>query len=158
MKLNKKDYILTKEQYDLGKKIYLSYVYALTFLPGNLSIFYGDEIGMQGMGNLANRRPFTWNNIDNELLEFFKGIGSIRKKEKFLESADLEIIDINGDYFVFKRVGEYEEVLVYVSRANYDVGVALPNDYKDESVLYTLSDSNKEKLGSYGGMVLKKRR
>ena len=153
-----RDYTLTKQQYDLGKKIYLSYVYALTFLPGNLSIFYGDEIGMQGMGNLANRRPFTWDSIDNELLEFFKAIGSIRKNEKFLESADLELIDINNDYFVFKRVGEHEEILVYVSRANYDVGVALPNDYKDESVLYNLSDSNKEKLGSYGGLVLKKRR
>ena len=63
-----KNYKMTEEQYSLGKKIYLSYIYALAFLPGNLSIFYGDEIGMQGLGNLANRRPFTWNNIDNELL------------------------------------------------------------------------------------------
>lgn len=153
-----KDYTLTKEQYDLGKKIYLSYVYALTFLPGNLSIFYGDEIGMQGMGNLANRRPFTWNNIDNELLEFFRVIGSIRKKESFLADAELELIDVNDAYFVFKRVCNDEEALVYVSRVNYEVGVVLPNDYKDESVLYSISNSNKEKLGSYGGLVLKKRR
>ena len=36
-------------------------------MPGNLSIFYGDEVGIQGMGNLSNRKPFSWNNIDNEL-------------------------------------------------------------------------------------------
>ena len=153
-----KNYTLTKEQYELGKKIYLSYVYALTFLPGNLSIFYGDEIGMQGMGNLANRRPFSWNNIDNELLEFFRVIGSIRKKESFLADAELELIDVNDAYFVFKRVCNDEEALVYVSRVNYEVGVVLPNDYKDESVLYSISNSNKEKLGLYGGLVLKKRR
>ena len=147
---------MTEEQYSLGKKIYLSYIYALAFLPGNLSIFYGDEIGMQGLGNLANRRPFTWNNIDNELLQFFKTIGQIRTNEPFLETADLELIDINNEYFVFKRTNQIEEILVYINRSNNKIDIVIPNDYKNQPILHELANSNKQTLSPYGGLVLKK--
>ena len=151
-----KNYKMTEEQYNLGKKIYLSYIYALTFLPGNLSIFYGDEIGMQGLGNLANRRPFAWNNIDNELLQFFKTIGQIRTNEPFLETADLELIDINNEYFVFKRTNQIEEILVYINRSNNKIDIVIPNDYKNQPILHELANSNKQTLSPYGGLVLKK--
>ncbi|MBR3363059.1 MAG: glycoside hydrolase family 13 protein [Bacilli bacterium] len=151
-----KNYKMTEEQYSLGKKIYLSYIYALAFLPGNLSIFYGDEIGMQGLGNLANRRPFTWNNIDNELLQFFKTIGQIRTNEPFLETADLELIDINNEYFVFKRTNQIEEILVYINRSNNKIDIVIPNDYKNQPILHELANSNKQTLSPYGGLVLKK--
>ncbi len=151
-----KNYQMTEEQYNLGKKIYLSYIYALTFLPGNLSIFYGDEIGMQGLGNLANRRPFAWNNIDNELLQFFKTIGQIRTNEPFLETADLKLIDINNEYFVFKRTNQIEEILVYINRSNNKIDIVIPNDYKNQPILHELANSNKQTLSPYGGLVLKK--
>ena len=149
-------YKLNKQDYEFGKKMYASYVYALAFLPGILSIFYGDEIGMQGLGNLANRKPFTWDKIDMELLSLFKKIGMIRNKEKFLEKADLEIIDINDKYFTFKRKDSNEEALVYLSRTNDKTNIMLPNDYRDKDILYRLNNSNKEELDSFGGIILKK--
>ena len=151
-----KNYKLSREEYEYGKKMYASYLYALTFLPGILSIFYGDEIGMQGLGNLANRRPFTWDKIDKQLLNLFRQIGMIRHQEKFLEKADLEIIDINNKYFTFKRKDFNEEALVYLSRTNDKSSIILPKDYKDQDILYKLNDSNKEELDSFGGIVLKK--
>jgi 4-alpha-glucanotransferase len=89
------EYKMTKEELERGKEIYKSYIYTLTFLPGILSIFYGDEVGLEGMGNLSNRKTFPWNNIDYDLLNYFISIGKIRNKEKFLETADFNIIDIN---------------------------------------------------------------
>ena len=151
-----KNYKLTDKQYIKAKDIYTSYVYALTFLPGNLSIFYGDEIGMQGLGNLANRRYFTWKNIDHELLDFFKAIGKIREKEQFLETADLEVIDITNEYFIFKRFSDLEEMLILVSRADYEVKIVLPNDYRNIDVLYRLKKSDKYNLDAYGAVALKK--
>ena len=56
-------------------------------MPGILSIFYGDEIGMEGMGNLANRKPYPWGKEDKELLDFFKVLGNIKKNEKILADA-----------------------------------------------------------------------
>ena len=41
-------------------------------LPGNpWRIYYGDEIGMQGFEDPLNRRYFTWDNIDNDVLFVF---------------------------------------------------------------------------------------
>ena len=36
-----------------AKDLYKAYISMIMFMPGILSIFYGDEIGMEGMGNLA---------------------------------------------------------------------------------------------------------
>ncbi len=151
-----KNFKLTHEQYEFGRKVYQAYLYTLTFLPGILSIFYGDEIGMEGLGNLANRRPFTWNKIDQELLKYFREIGKIRNNEKYLEKASLIDININDKYFSFKRRNNDIESLIYVNRTNEKQKIILPDEYMKESVLYKLNNSNNSELDSYGGIMLKK--
>ena len=148
-----KNYKLTKEEYERGREIYEAYVFTLAFLPGNLSIFYGDEIGMEGLGNLANRRPFTWTKQDTKLLELFQTIGKIRKKEKLLKDSELEIIDINSNYFVFKRKNNYEEMLIYINRSSHNIELITPSNYKQ---IYNLNNSTKDELTSHGALVLKK--
>ena len=151
-----KEYKMSDEEYNLGKRIYGAYIYTLAFLPGNLSIFYGDEIGMQGMGNLANRRPFTWNKIDKDILNLFKEVGKIRKREEYLETARLELVDVNYNYLAFKRVSLLNELLILINRTNDRTKIILPEDYLNGETLYKLNDSSKKNLDTYGGLVLKK--
>ena len=47
-------------------------------LPGIPSIYYGDEVGLDGFEDPINRKPFPWNNIDENLLAHFKTLGRIR--------------------------------------------------------------------------------
>ena len=152
-----KGYRMTEAQYAFGKKIYETYLFTMAFMPGNLSIFYGDEIGMQGLGNLANRRPFTWDNVDRELLEFVRKIGRIKNSEKFLTKADLHLRDINDRYFMFERETPEESALVTVSRVGDTTGLYIPNDYQNVSDMYTLNGSTPQELKPYGGLVLKKK-
>ena len=147
------NYKLTNEEYEKGKKILKSYLFTLCFLPGNLSIFYGDEIGIQGMGNLSNRKPFSWNNIDNDLLEFYKKIGNIRNIEKFLEQADLNIIDITKDYFMFEREENNKSALITINRTEDDLKVLTPDKYLDIDKYYEVNNSNLEQLKPYGGVA-----
>lgn len=151
-----KDYVLTNEQYEHNKQIYESYVFALTFFPGILSIFYGDEIGIQGMGNLSNRKPYPQTEYDKELLDFFKKIGNIRKNEPFLRNAELEMLDINQDYLMFERYDQYDKMLVVVSKVNEEVDFNIPKEYKNNSKIYTLKKSKLGSLKSYGGIAIKK--
>ena len=150
------NYKLSEEQYNYSKEVYKSYIATLAFLPGILSIFYGDEVGIEGMGNLSNRKPFPWTKKDTELLEFFRTIGKMRNKEKFLETADLKIYDINNNYFQFERSNNNEKALITVNRTDYNTGFNIPEEYNEARQIYSLNNSNKYNLNKHGVLVLKK--
>ena len=123
-------------------------VFFLASFPGNLSIYYGDEVGVQGMGDVIGRKPYPWNGpIDHELLNYFMSIASYRNREQFLRKADLEVYDINDRYAMYERIGDLEKSLTIVNRTDEYQKVNLPKEY--EKV-------NKE-LAPFGGIVLKKR-
>ncbi len=150
-----KCYKLNEEQYEEMKQIYMVYVFLLTFMPGNLSIFYGDEVGLQGIGNLKNRGPFPWGKEDKKLLDFFRFIGEIRKREGFMETADLRIIEINENYIIFERTSDKEKLLVAINRTDKKEDLTLPSDYQDTEATYCLKNSQANSLEPYGGIALK---
>lgn len=152
-----KNRILTKEEYEHGKELYESYVYTLAFMPGILSIFYGDEIGMQGLGNLANRKPFSRKNQDKELLDFFKYIGTIRNKETFLQEAKIEMLDINTNNFMFERIAKGQRALIAVNRTKDIHEIKIPEEYQQKKAkVYTLKKSTRNILNPYGGIAVVK--
>jgi len=151
-----KKFKLATEQYEHGKEIYKAFVFTLCFMPGILSIFYGDEVGLQGIGNLANRKPYPWGNEDKELLSYFRDIGNIRINEKFLEQADLNMLSINRDYLMFERVLNNEKMLVVVNRTNEEKKIDIPKEYEKKDLVYTLKKSKFGCLDPYGAISIKK--
>lgn len=152
-----KKFQMSEEEYKRGKEIYQTYLFTLTFLPGILSIFYGDEAGVQGLGNLANRKPFPWDNIDSEILEFVRWMGRIRQRESFLEKADFRLVDLNNQCFSFERVGQDQLAQVFINRSSNKIPLDIDHDlYYLET--YSLGDSNVEELDSHGALVLKKKK
>ncbi len=150
---------LTPGEYKYGRDVYESYVFALTFMPGILSIFYGDEIGLEGMGNLANRKQYLWGYRDKKLLEFFRYMGNIRRNEEFLKEADLNLLDVNRDYIMFERINNDDKLLVAVNRTDDEKKFALPGDYEQtEGRVYTLKKSLPGRLNPYGAIAIKNRK
>lgn len=150
------DFSLTQEEYNHGKDVYKAHVSTLAFLPGILSIFYGDEVGTQGLGNLSNRKPFPWGQEDKDLLEFFTGIGKIRLNHKFLEQAELNMLKINRDYLMFERTTDNESAIVAINRTDQNQPIELPEEYQDKEVIYTLKKSTQTRLSPYGAIAIKK--
>ena len=151
-----KNYHLSQEQYNKGKQIMAPYIFTLTFFPGILSIFYGDEIGVEGMGNLSNRKPFPKTNHDQGLLAIFKTADKKRKIEPFLRNADIDIKEVNEKYFMFERYDENNHILVAVSRVGEDIDINIPKEYQNASKIYTLNKSNPNHLPPYGAVAIKK--
>lgn len=151
-----RQYTLTDSDYQKAKEQYMSYVFCLAFMPGTLSVFYGDEVGLQGIGNLNNRKPFPWGHEDKEILEFFKMIGRIRNSETFLEDADLRIHDINFNYIAFERFNNQDSTFVIVSRSNQQNRFYVPEIYQKPSKIYTLKKSKLGILNPYGAIAIKK--
>lgn len=152
-----KSHKLTDEQYEHGKMVMKSYVTALAFIPGMFTIFYGDEVGVQGINNLLNRATYPWGHEDLELLEFYKKLIKSRKSEEFLKKADMRIIEIDQDQFVFKRYDDNEQAIVIVSRVDHETKIAIPKEYENAKVVFSIGENSKNKsLAPYGAIVLKK--
>ena len=151
-----RNYKLTQEEIEHGKKVSKSYVTALAFMPGMFTVYYGDEVGMHGIGNLLSRGTYPWGHEDTELFEFYKRLIKSRKSEKFLRKADVRILRIDENQFVYERFDDNNKIIVITSRVNNETEVLLPEEYKNAEVVFAIEGSNKNTLAPYGAIVLKK--
>jgi glycosidase len=100
-------------------------------LPGVPSIYYGDEIGMQGYSDPLNRKFFEWDNINLNILEWYKFLGKLRKDYDVFKSGEFYCLYENRGAFVFKRYTEKSEILVAVNLGNSDCVLNFSGDLVD---------------------------
>lgn len=75
----RRSFRLSDSEYNKGKRKLLVASCLQYFLPGMPTVYYGDEIGMQGFEDPINRRPFDLSKADTEILEHYKKLGKLRK-------------------------------------------------------------------------------
>lgn len=92
------------------EKIKLAYG-IIAFLPGSPSIFYGDETGLEGYRDPFCRRPFPWNDMDEELISFFRAAGSIRRDNDVYRGGFFRIITLDDKSFVYEREKNGERII-----------------------------------------------
>ena len=81
-------------------------------LPGVPSVYYGDEIGMQGYTDPLNRGYFSWDNVNNDILSFYRKLGTLRSDYDVFAEGKTEIIYDNDGVFAFKRKNENSEIFI----------------------------------------------
>ncbi len=84
------------------KRLRLAAFLQMTFV-GVPCIYYGDEIGMQGLKDPFNRRPFSWRRIDPELLDWYKKLSSLRNSLDCLRTGDFEFLYKEDGAIAYKR-------------------------------------------------------
>ena len=72
-------------------------------LPGLPTIFYGDEVGLEGYEDPINRRPFPWDNMDEDLLAHYKSLGKIRSKYKKAFGGTMNIKQQDGLLHIIRK-------------------------------------------------------
>lgn len=118
-----KDMRLSKEEYLKAKKRLLCAYTLISTLPGLPTVFYGDEVGMEGYSDPFNRRSFPWNSIDEEILKHYQKIGKIRRKNSIYSTGDFKIIALNSDILIFKRYNNRADYITIVNNSNSDFNV-----------------------------------
>ena len=86
-------------------------------LPGALSIYYGDEAGMEGHGDPFCRRPFPWGGEDNSLLALIRRLGEIRRAHRAFADGDIAILSIDEKRALILRRAVGDTVLCAVNRS-----------------------------------------
>ena len=94
---------MTEKERTLGIKM-LKIASVLQFtLPGIPSIYYGDEAGMEGYHDPFCRFPYPWGREDSEILEHYKKLCGIKRREKSLHSGDMKFVYKKDGLVVFER-------------------------------------------------------
>jgi neopullulanase len=79
----------------------LATLFQMTY-PGAPSIYYGDEVGMQGGHDPANRGAFPWHRTDawdHDLLRYVQRLTSLRASRKSLRRGSFRVLHAAGDVF-----------------------------------------------------------
>ena len=71
------------------------------------SVYYGDEVGMEGFHDPFCRFPFPWHDLEDpsraDLLAHYRALGELRKSPAF-HGGDFRILSHAEDYIVYERV------------------------------------------------------
>ena len=100
-------------------------------LYGVPSIYYGDEVGMQGYVDPLNRKCFPWGKENTEILEWYKLLSKIRSEyDAFSSGSFNEIYACNGA-IIYERIGENSQVLVAVNLSERSLRLDFDGEIKN---------------------------
>ena len=105
-------------------------------LPGVPSVFYGDEVGLQGYGDPFCRAAFPWNNINEDLLNFYRNLGEIRRTSECLKNAEFIPVHSENGYMVFMRRNSKDAILTAVNITDSDIWVEMPTEFKTNPTVF----------------------
>lgn len=93
-------------------------------LPGMASIYYGDEVGMEGGADPFCRRYYPWSAGDESLRSFYAALCHVKNETQALKTGDVRVTEAGNGRLSFVRKTENQVVEVYVNQS--EVGWELP--------------------------------
>ncbi|MFW5717586.1 MAG: alpha-amylase family glycosyl hydrolase [Spirochaetota bacterium] len=96
-------------------------VMLLFLLPGTVSVYYGDEVGLGGTldGDHGKRFPMEWNESrwDARFVALYRRMIALKRTEQALHSGGWSVIDSGNDFLVFARWTVDRSVVLLLNRA-----------------------------------------
>ena len=109
---------LSRDEYLKGVEM-AKLAFALLFtLPGLPTIYYGDEIGMQGHRDPFNRGYFRWNEIDANLRGYIVSLSRTRRKNSAFASGTMVPLAAADGFVAYLRRDASNTALVMVNRSD----------------------------------------
>jgi glycosidase len=87
---------------------------------GEPSVYYGEEIGMQGGKDPGNRCGMEWANTtpNNEMLTYYKKLIKLRRQTQAFAVGKAEFLFADKQSGVFDRVGNDDAAVIFFNRSN----------------------------------------
>ncbi len=102
----------------------------LATLPGVPSIFYGDEVGLEGYKDPFNRMPYPWKSQDFELLEFFKEVGKLRRENTVYKDGEFSLIALDSKFIAFSREKGKSKYITVINNCEEKIEISVNKPIK----------------------------
>ena len=147
---------LTEEQRAHGIAL-LRIASALQFtVYGVPSVYYGDEVGLEGYHDPFCRMPFPWGREDGDLLAHYRALGAMRRRHSALANGGFRFLLHTPHAIAFeRRDGETGDTLVVIANMG-DSGVELLLDGAYRNALTRESVGNRVSVLPISYAVLEK--
>jgi len=151
---------LTPEEYEKGKVLLKCAMVLQFFLPGVPTIYYGDEVGLEGWKDPFNRQCYPWGHEDEELLLYTKQLGHIRRKHDVFREGRMEFLLLDPNVLGFSRYDEENgySVIILLNRSNTTQMVSLTDEsfqkYAFSTVISGICDNQTVQLPAYSYAAL----
>ncbi len=111
------------------RKMKLAVVFLMTYV-GAPVIYYGDEIGMEGLGDPDCRRPFIWDEDrqDRALLKFYRQMIKLRRENPVLKRGNFYPLYTYDNVYCYARNSAENMIVVVLNNSNKDEVVRLNID------------------------------
>lgn len=86
-------------------------------LPGSPSLYYGDEAEMEGYNDPFNRRTYPWGRENQQLLDFFRQLGQLRREIVPLRLGDIRFFHAKEQKIGFSRSINGKTCRIYVNQS-----------------------------------------
>lgn len=123
------EHFLSEEQRKKGIRLMKLAATLQFMLPGVPSIYYGDEIAMQGYKDPFNRAYFEWENTSCGLRSYYVSLGKLRRENECLKDGEFEPVSAALGCVAFARCGKKENLLVIANRNENGITYNLPQNW-----------------------------
>ncbi|MBE6707623.1 MAG: glycoside hydrolase family 13 protein [Ruminococcaceae bacterium] len=122
-------------------------------LPGMPCIYYGDEIGTEGLADPFCRGYFDWDRAEeNSLLDFYRSLSKLRTCESALMCGDVSMEYLGGGLTVLTRTANEE-----TCRGYFNTGTPVSVDLCGKCLFSVgaISADGKIQLDTYGAVLIR---
>lgn len=84
------------------------------------SVYYGDEVGLEGYGDPFCRMPFPWGDIERdyrvEILEYYRRLGAMRSGEEAFDGGSFRVLFHSADSIAYVREKDASKIIVIANK------------------------------------------
>ena len=99
------------------------------------SLYYGDELGLEGARDPFCRMPMPWSEMDQphraELLRFYQKLGRLRAEHPVFDGGAFEVLYHDESCIAYARRKQGREVVVAASRHESEITLPIKGEFID---------------------------
>ena len=128
---SEKAYLTPENKQSAIKKLKMAAVLQF-MLPGVPCIYYGDENGMEGHIDPFCRRCFDWENLNKDLIAFYKKLGEIRNQYSYIfQYGNFELSELDNGFLMFTRERAKSVITVCINNSSKRYKIQLPKKSRE---------------------------